>query len=382
MRLGARMARALAMACGLVLIAHVGMSQPLKMSPPDSIGYSIFYASADSLSLLYEFKSFGISALGGGKVPFKIAALPLETAPNFLLVSPPSGVTPAIVEVGLNPNVVPYLPPGSYSAKIYFSAPDQTCPPCDLSYYLILNLSPSPPPSVRAVASAATLQPCPIAPGQVVSIFGEHLGTPPVSSQFDAGGLYSTTLGNSTVTFNGVAGALLYVSTNQINAVVPFGVAGQKSVDIVITHNSSKSPPFSVSTADTAPGIFTVAQNGSGQGAIINYGSGFNSANNPVPKGGVITMFGTGAGLWNQSFPHGRIYFGGPSRAALVAPVSLTIGGQTARILYAGGAPYQVLGVFQVNAFVPDGIGSGPQPVVLTVGQNNNAQQQVTVAVQ
>jgi uncharacterized protein (TIGR03437 family) len=65
-----------------------------------------------------------------------------------------------------------------------------------------------------------------------------------------------------------------------------------------------------------------------------------------------------------------------------VAPVSLTIGGQPAKILYAGAAPFLVSGVLQVNAIVPEGIGSGPQPLVLRVGQSSNAQQQVTVAVQ
>jgi uncharacterized protein (TIGR03437 family) len=60
----------------------------------------------------------------------------------------------------------------------------------------------------------------------------------------------------------------------------------------------------------------------------------------------------------------------------------VTIGGQPATIRYAGVAPYRVRGVFQVNAVIPEGIGSGPQPVVLTVNQASNAQQQVTVAVQ
>jgi uncharacterized protein (TIGR03437 family) len=37
--------------------------------------------------------------------------------------------------------------------------------------------------------------------------------------------------------------------------------------------------------------------------------------------------------------------------------------------------------MLQINATVPNGIGSGQQPVVLTIGDNNNAAQQVTVAV-
>jgi uncharacterized protein (TIGR03437 family) len=60
----------------------------------------------------------------------------------------------------------------------------------------------------------------------------------------------------------------------------------------------------------------------------------------------------------------------------------LTIGGITARILYAGGAPDLYFGILQVNAVVPTGLSSGPQPLVLKIGENSNAQQQVTVAVQ
>ena len=71
-----------------------------------------------------------------------------------------------------------------------------------------------------------------------------------------------------------------------------------------------------------------------------------------------------------------------PFSLAPAAPVSLTIGGLPATILYAGSAPFKVSGVLQVNAVVPDGVDSGPQPVVLTIGERNNSQQQLTVAVQ
>jgi hypothetical protein len=39
-------------------------------------------------------------------------------------------------------------------------------------------------------------------------------------------------------------------------------------------------------------------------------------------------------------------------------------------------------GLLQVNAFVPDGLASGPQTVVLTVGNNSNSSQTITVTVQ
>jgi uncharacterized protein (TIGR03437 family) len=63
--------------------------------------------------------------------------------------------------------------------------------------------------------------------------------------------------------------------------------------------------------------------------------------------------------------------------------VSVTIGGLTAQIEYAGEAPGLVSGVLQVNAVIPAGIAPGSQPsVILTVGSASSAQQTITVAVQ
>jgi hypothetical protein len=55
--------------------------------------------------------------------------------------------------------------------------------------------------------------------------------------------------------------------------------------------------------------------------------------------------------------------------------------GKQARILYAGAAGTSA-GMLQVNAYIPEGLASGPQPVALTVGANSNASsQQVTIRV-
>ena len=64
-----------------------------------------------------------------------------------------------------------------------------------------------------------------------------------------------------------------------------------------------------------------------------------------------------------------------------VLPVTITIGGQNAQILYAGGAPGAVAGLMQINARIPSGIPTGPAvPVTLRVG-NASAQAGVTIAV-
>jgi uncharacterized protein (TIGR03437 family) len=66
---------------------------------------------------------------------------------------------------------------------------------------------------------------------------------------------------------------------------------------------------------------------------------------------------------------------------APVLPVSVTIGGQVAQILYAGGAPGEVAGLMQINVQIPDGVQAGNAvPVVVKVG-GVSSQAGVTIAV-
>ena len=58
----------------------------------------------------------------------------------------------------------------------------------------------------------------------------------------------------------------------------------------------------------------------------------------------------------------------------------LDIGGVPAKVRYAGPGKYEVPGVLKIIAIVPD-VEPGPQPMVLTIGNNDNSQQPVTVAV-
>jgi uncharacterized protein (TIGR03437 family) len=384
MRSRIHLARALASAGVLFLAAGPLAAQFLDID----VGPYQFTVPADTFAV-GQAVGIGISVTSTQppQVPYKYVGgllLPAGT-PNFVVVIPASGTAPAFVGIGLNPNVVAYLPAGHYEAAVQFAAPGQS-PPYAAAVVELTVMPPS-PPAVTSLVSAASLQPA-ISPGEVISIFGAHLGTPPLSAQYDGTGLYPTTLGNTTVTFNGTLAPLLYVSIGQINAVVPFGVAGQKTVNVVVTHDSQASPVFSLPITDTSPAMFTVTQTGKGQGAILNAGPGAlspgtpNGPENPVPQGSAISIFATGGGVFSQSFTpnqDGLISLGASGPPA--APVSLTIGGQPAKVIYAGAAPYAVPGMIQVNAVVPQGIVSGPQPVVLTIGNNNNASQQVTAAV-
>ncbi len=382
MTLGIAIARA-GLLAGVLLAAVECAGQFLAVGPTNIE----FTATADMPNAT-GVQEISVGVVGSGQLGFKLAGvvlMPGAVGPNPLVISPATGTAPATVLVALNPNVVQYLSSGVYRFAVEFAMPGQSSPPYAATF-VTLELAPPPPPSVTSLVSAASLQPT-VSPGEIVSIFGANIGTPPVSAQYDDTGLYPTALGNTTVTFNGTAAALLFVSTTQINAVVPYEVAGQKTVDVVVTHNFVAAPSVSVPVVDTSPGIFTTTQTGKGQGAILNAtGPGAstpNSVDNPSPTGSGVAIFATGGGLLNQAVQDGSIILEvlEPPGFVPAAPVSLTIGGQPAKILYAGAAPYEVAGMLQINATVPNGIGSGAQPVVLTIGANNNASQQVTVAV-
>jgi uncharacterized protein (TIGR03437 family) len=303
-------------------------------------------------------------------------------------VIPSSGTTPAAVQIALNPNVVALLRPSSnfassYAFDVQFTPVDQTpananCAPVTLS------VPAEPPPNIQSVVNSASLQPV-LSPGALVSIFGSHLTGPRLSSTFDDTASYPTSVAQTSVTFNGVAAPLVYVSPTQINAIVPFSLAGQTSLQVAVQRFERVSASFTAPLQDTAPAIFTSSQTGTGQAAVLqqalNGPLSYNSPSNPAPAGTYLEMFATGQGVWTPPPQSDVFLFGEPFTTQAV---SLTIGGQQAKIAYAGtlGATLSSWSVLQVNAIVPAGLASGAQPLELKIGANDNSQQTVVMFVQ
>jgi uncharacterized protein (TIGR03437 family) len=343
---------------------------------------AIFFSAAPP-----SVQTITVADLSGARVKFKYAGVePAEQGiPNFIMVIPSSATTPASVQIALNPNVVSLLHPLSvYVLGVGFSPVDQTpaSPGCGVP--VTLHMPAEPPPSVQSVVNSASLQPV-LSPGTLVSIFGSHLTGPTLSTTFDDTASYPTSVAATTVTFNGVAAPLLYVSPNQVNAVVPFSLAGQTSVQVAVQRFELVSASVTVPLQDIAPAIFTSLQTGTGQAAVLqqapNGPLSYNSSNNPAHPGDYLEMFATGQGRWSPP-PQSDVFFFGETFTT--QPVSLTIGGLPAKIVYAGtlGAPLSSWSVLQVNAIMPAGLASGSQPMVLKIGADDNSQQKVVVFVQ
>jgi uncharacterized protein (TIGR03437 family) len=335
-----------------------------------------------------------IGAAAAGEVTFKYTGTeysdgrPVPDTENYVIMIPSSGTTPTSVMVGWNPLVLPYLKPGlTYSEYPLFTVGQ--APGVHVRCRIDLLVPPEPVPAIQSVVNSASLQPL-LSPGAMVSIFGSHLTGPALSTNYDLTASYPTSVAGTSVTFNGVAAPLLYISPGQINAIVPFAVAGQTSVKVVVVRSFGQiqgftSDPFTAPLQDTSPAIFTSGQNGTGQGAILQQGTDgqftYNGPANPARSGTALAIFATGMGMWAPPPQSDLSFFGGPFKPQ---PVSVTIGGQPAKVLYAGtvGVYLTSWSVLQVNAIVPDGVGSGPQAVVLKIGANDNSSQRATVAVQ
>jgi uncharacterized protein (TIGR03437 family) len=239
-----------------------------------------------------------------------------------------------------------------------------------------------PIPVISSITNAGSFALGPVAPGELVSIFGTNLGPSKGAYGSFTNSTLSTNVANIQVMFDSNPAPLLYVSAAQINAVVPFEVFGRTHTELTVVDSGVASAALDLTVGTAAPGIFTVTQNGMGDGAILNQDSSINSATNPAAKGSVIQVYCTGGGQTNPAGVTGHQTPGdGTGLKHPVATVTATVGGLPATVQYAGSAPGFVEGTLQVNLQMASDVPSGPQPVVLNFG-GVLSQSTATVAVQ
>ncbi len=217
-------------------------------------------------------------------------------------------------------------------------------------------------PGIASVVDAASYSGGQVAPGEMITIFGTSIGPP------------------AQVTFDGTPAPLLYSSTGQINAVVPFEVAGQSSVQMVITQSGGQSLSTTLPVFAANPSIFSANASGTGQAAVINMDMTRNSASNPAARGSAISIYVTGAGVTNPPSKDG-VLTASANPPLIAQAVKVTIGGQNAPVTYQGAAPGLVAGMSQINAQIPTNIAPGSSvSLTLEVG-STQSRNTVTIAV-
>jgi len=231
--------------------------------------------------------------------------------------------------------------------------------------------TPPPPPvgtdvTIGAVASAASYAGGGVAPGEIVVLTGTNIGPDTLTTLAVSDSRVTTTLAGTRVLFDGVASPIVYASARQTSVIVPYATAGRARTSIVVERGAARSAALEVPVLAAKPALFTANASGRGQGAILNENYSYNSEAIPVEKGRIVMLYGTGEGQTNPPGSDGllaNLVFPRPT-----LPVTVTIGGRTANVLYAGAAPNQIAGLFQMNVEVPRDTASGNAEVIVTVG--------------
>jgi uncharacterized protein (TIGR03437 family) len=209
------------------------------------------------------------------------------------------------------------------SGAVYFA---------DTGSNLVRRLKPAATTSLPGISivNSISLEAGPVAPGELVTIFGTGLG--PATGVVGAAG-------GTAVLFDGVAAPVLYAQTGQVNVQVPYSVAQTQTTSVQVQFNGLTSGSLTLPVVAAAPALFSVA---------VNQDGSPNSQSAPAPANTIVTLFGTGQGL-NEG-------------------LVLTVAGVPAQILFAGSAP-GLAGVLEIDARLPAGfLPSGQATVTLTVG--------------
>jgi len=231
-------------------------------------------------------------------------------------------------------------------------------------------------PDNGIVSAAVSIAHQPLAPGSLVSLYGERLSEGRASP--DSLPLPNT-LAGTIVLIGGRPMPLLFASDGQVNAMVPYDLNINTRHQIVVRRGPTYARPVAVNVAAAQPEIFRL--NGT-QGHIYRFDAGrliLADAANPVRAGDVIVVFCGGLGAVNPLVAAGEAAPGAEPLARTVNPVRLTIRGVEAATSYTGLAP-GFSGLYQINAAVPSGVTSGDAiPVQLQVaGQTSEV---ATIAV-
>ncbi len=240
-------------------------------------------------------------------------------------------------------------------------------------------LAPGPTPvfSDGSVTNAASFAPGPVAPGELISIFGTDLGpaTPATAGSFGSDGLLPSTLSDVQVSFDGQPAPLFFVSASQINVQVPYGVAGRATTTAAVNFQGRFSSNVTLPVADAVPGVFFLAP---GAPAILNQDGSQNTPANPEARGRAVVVFVTGLGAVTPAVATGAPAPASPLSG--ITEVSATMGGRPAQPLFAGLTPGFV-GLAQVNLLVPEDVPAGAEVPLSISLRGRPIQGGVTVAV-
>ena len=224
-----------------------------------------------------------------------------------------------------------------------------------------------------------------VSPNQVVTVFGPGVGPARDRDLEINDDRVTRQLGANQVLFDGDPAPLLFLSGQQLNLITPLSLRGKTETEMQIETEGGWSQIIRLGVKPAAPGLFTLNASGRGQAAALNTASDgsltVNGAGSPIPRAGVLVLYATGLGTADQGEDGQVVDPTGQNLPRPDLPIKVKIGGVEARVIYAGGAPGLVLGVWQLNVEVPLDIEPGQVSVTIEVN-GETSPGGVTIAVE
>jgi uncharacterized protein (TIGR03437 family) len=280
------------------------------------------------------------------------AIYPANRTSSWLTLSQYSGIGPGQISLAASGTG---FEPGVYRATIVLQS--QNAIPQWINVPVMFVLGNTSGTTITAVVNSASTGTIG-SPGELMTIYGTNLSSTTIrpGTSFSSGGV--------SVTLNGAAAELVYLSPTQINIEVPYEVGTGPAM--LGVNNNGQIAAFQVNIAPSAPSIFTDA-------------NGFLASQATVLQGGTATLLLSGAGEVSPAISDGFV----PSAAATgafkpVLPLTVTVGGVDTFLQTTGLAPSQH-SVMQVSFLVPASVPVGDQPVVVTVNGIASPPAKITV---
>jgi uncharacterized protein (TIGR03437 family) len=227
---------------------------------------------------------------------------------------------------------------------------------------------------IRKISGAASVTPPPntpltIAPNMWTSIFGTGLSVAGDTRSWQSSDFMNNTmptgLDGVSVTVNGKAAFISYISPSQVNFLTP-PAAMQGPVSVVLSLYGAQIAGFTEQAQAMVPSFF---QFGGGpylaathlNGSLVGPGNLYPGYTTPAMPGEIVVLYANGFGT--TSMP---VVSGSMKQSGSLSPLpAITIGGLPATVLYAGlAAP----GEFQFNVVVPTSVAAGDTPITAAYG--------------
>jgi uncharacterized protein (TIGR03437 family) len=178
------------------------------------------------------------------------------------------------------------------------------------------------------------------------------------------------------------------VSENQIDALIPYEISGDSFATFQVTVNGSASNKVTVYADKTAPGIYTLAENGIGDGAILHANYSVVSDSSPAVPGETVLLFMNGLGTVTPPVDDGAAASStslsdSDEFTNMEIVVLLDDGADSpvqANVAFAGLAP-GFAGLYQVNFTIPDsGLANGEVSIAFNTNEALNEMSTISLS--